>query len=258
MPRRTYGLMAFLAVTLLLVAPLGSQTNIEGGARLRGIAISSFNGQPLRGVTVAVPAARRFVVTDSSGAFLLTGLPGGDQKIRVSYEGRDTEEYEFTLRSGRTTKIAVLLDLSVADLDPLVVEARNPDDWRDLGGFYARRTWYRGYARFFTQEEIEQSQTPRISMLLARERIVTRCVEFCRPTRFSRGRLCAVPISVNGMPFRDQDYDRISVRDVKAVEVYRNITPYGLNVWQRLSAYSSIWNPNSDAWACGSVFIWTR
>ena len=252
----SHQLMVFLAATLLLAVPIGAQT--DPGARIRGLAISSFNGQPLRGVTVAVPAARKFVVSDSSGAFLLTGLPGGDQKIQVSYEGRDTEEYEFTLRSGRTTKIAVLLDLDAADLDPLVVEADHPDRWRGLGGFFARRSWYRGYARFFTQQEIEESRSPRISALLARERIITRCVDGCRPTRFSRGRLCAVPISVNGMPFRDQDYDRIAVRDVRAVEIYRAITPYGLNVSGRIVPFSTVWNPNSDGWACGSVFIWTR
>lgn len=256
MPTYTKWMMAFLAATLLLAASLGAQT--DPGARLRGFAMSSFNGQPLPGVVVAVPAARRFVVTDSTGAFVLTGLPGGDQKIRVSYEGRDTEEYDFTLRSGRTTRIAVLLDLEAMDLDPVVVEADHPDRWRDLGGFFARRNWYRGYARFFTQEEIEQSHSPRISALLARERIVTRCVEGCRPTRFSLGRLCSVPISVNGMPGRDQDYDRIAVRDVRAVEIYRGITPYGLNMGGRLVPFSTVWNPNSDPWGCGSVFIWTR
>lgn len=256
MPTRTHRLMVFLAATLLLVAPLGAQT--DPGARLRGIAISSFNGRPLRGVTVAVSKARKFVTTDSTGAFLLTGLPGGNQKVRVSYEGRDTEEYEFTLRSGRTTKIAVLLDLEASDLDPLIVEADHPDRWRDLGGFFARRDWYRGYARFFTQEDIEKSQSTRISALLARERIVTRCVEGCRPMRFSLGRLCSVPISVNGMPGREQDYDRIRVRDVRAVEIYRGITPYGLNMGGRLVPFSAVWNPSSDVWACGSVFIWTR
>lgn len=256
MPARSHRLMAFLAVTLVFAAPLHSQTG--PGARLRGLAISSYNGQPLAGVLVAVPAARRFVITDSTGAFSITGLPDGDQKIRVSYEGRDTEEYPFTLRSGRTTKIAVLLDLNAADLDPLVVEAQHPDGWRDLGGFYARRSWYRGAARFFTREEIERSHPSKISTLLAWERITTRCFDGCRPTRFSWGRLCAVPISVNGMPLREQDYDRIAIRDVAAVEVYHSVTPYGLNMGMRLVPFSTVWNPNSDGRSCGSVFIWTR
>lgn len=172
--------------------------------------------------------------------------------------GMEGGGYQFTLRSGRTTKIAVLLDLDASDLDPLVVEADHPDRWRDLGGFFARRSWYRGYARFFTQEEIEESHTSRISALLASERIVTRCSDWCRPTRFSRGRLCAVPISVNGLPFRDEDYDRIAVGDVRAVEIYRTITPYGLNAAGRLVPFSAVWNPSSDVWECGSVFIWTR
>lgn len=251
-----YRSIVVLAATLVLAAPLASQ---DPGARLRGIAISSFNGKPIRGVSVAVLGTRRFVVSDSTGAFLLSGLPGGTQRIIVSYEGRDTEEYTFTLRRARTTKIAVLLDLEASDLDPLVVEAKAPDDWRDLGGFYARRSWYRGFARFYTREEIAQSRPQRISALLAAERIVTRCVEGCRPTRFSRGHLCAVPVSVNGMPLREQDYDRISVRDVMAVEVYRGASPYGLTYGRPLTPFSSVWNPSSaDGWSCGSVLIWTK
>ena len=248
-------LMATLAAVLLLPAGLVSQGDTS--ARLQGFAISSVNGRPLKGVMIAVPAARRFAVTDSTGAFSMTGLPGGLQMIRVSYLDHETDEYPFNLESGRTVKIEVLLDADAYDLAPLVVEVQHPDRWRDLGGFFARKDWYQGYARFWTREEIGKIQPPSISALLVAEHIVTRCIEGCRPTRFSRGRLCFVPVSVDGMPFRDEDYDRISIRDVAGIEVYRRISPYGLSYGLQIApAFSSVWQP--DAFACGSVLIWTR
>jgi hypothetical protein len=203
-----------------------------------------------------VPAARKFAVTDSSGAFSLAGLPTGVQGIRIFYEGRQSGEYPFTLRSGHTKKLAVLLDLDAANLDPLVVEAQQPDQWRDLAGFYARKQWYGGFARFFTREEIAQAQPPTISTLLLAEHIVTRCFERCLPTRFRWGRLCAVPISVDGMPFREEDYDRIAVEDVAGIEVYRGAPPLGLSHGLSLTPAYSVWQ--GDRGTCSTVLIWTR
>ena len=251
-------MIALLLASVVLAAPLSSQ--IDTTARIRGTAISSFNGQPLSGVMVSVPAARKFVVTNSTGTFALAGLRAGAQKIRVSYEGRDTEEYEFTLLSGSTKKIAVLLDIDAVDLAPLVVEAQPVDGWRDLGGFYARQKAYAGFAHFYTREEIERAHPPHISSLLALERIVTRCVQGCRPTRVSRGRLCLVPVSVDGLPMQEEDYDRIAVSDVAGVEVYRGNPPYGLSHGLALSPSGSVWQGESynSRGSCGSVLIWTR
>ena len=258
MPSRADCWLAILSATVVLPAPLSSQ--IDTTARIRGNATSSFNGRPLSGVMISLPAARKFVVTDTTGTFSLAGLPAGAQKIRISYEGWDTEEYEFTLRSGHTMRLAVLLDADAVDLDPLVVEAQHPDRWRDLGGFYARQKWYGGYARFITREEIDQSHPPSISTLLAGEHIVTRCFEGCRPTRFSRGRLCNVPVSVDGMPFREEDYDRIAVADVAGIEVYRATSPYGLSHGLALTPAFAVWQGGlfNPTVTCGSVLIWTR
>lgn len=261
MPSRAACLIAILSATVVRPSPLNSQ--VDTTARISGIAASSLNGRPLSGVMISVPAARKRVVTDSTGTFSLAGLPAGVQKIRIAYEGRQTEEYQFTLRNGRTKTLHVLLDVDAVDLEPVVVEAQHPDRWRDLGGFYARQRSYRGFARFFTREEIERSQPPRISTLLAGERIVTRCIRGCFPTRFSRGRLCLVPVSVDGMPFREEDYDRIAVADVAGIEVYRGAPPFGLSYGLPLTPASSVWqgdlfSPTGPTGACGLVLIWTR
>jgi hypothetical protein len=258
MPARADCLIAILSATVVLPSPLRSQ--IDTTASIRGTAISSFDGRPLSGVLIGVPAARTFVVTDSTGSFFLASLPVGEQKIRISYDGRVTEEYEFTLFRRGTKRIAVLLDADAEDLAPVVVEVRPIDQWRDLGGFFARQKSYAGFARFFTREEIAGSHVPHISNLLALERIVTQCGQGCRPTRVSRGRLCVVPVSVDGLPMQEEEYDRIKVTDVAAVEVYRGNPPYGLTHATPLGPAASVWQGESvnSRGSCGSVLIWTR
>ena len=54
-----------LVVALGLPATLHTQS--DSSAAIRGTARSSFNGRPLAGVMISVPAARAFTVTDSTG-----------------------------------------------------------------------------------------------------------------------------------------------------------------------------------------------
>jgi len=230
----------------------------DTSARILGAAISSLNGRPIPGVMISAPEVQKFVVTDSTGRFALVGLPAGRRAIRISYEGRETQDYVFTLEAQQTKRIAVVLDADAEDLDPLVVEARQVNLWRDLAGFYERRQAYRGFAHFYTREEIGHMRARKLSGLLTLEGIVTRCYQECRPTRFSRGVLCAVPVSVDGVSFREVDYDQIEVTDVTGVEVYRGVPPPDLSRSLVPSVGSSIWQGLPAAGSCGLVEIWTR
>jgi hypothetical protein len=255
-------MMGLSIAAAILTSSLALQ--VDTTARVRGAAISSYNGQPLAGVMISAPAAHKFVVTDSSGRFVLGGLPSGRQAIRVSYVGRETQDYVFVFESNRTKRIAVLLDVDADDLDPLVVEARQPNLWRDLAGFYERRRVYRGFAHFFTREDIAHARLVKLSGLLTLEGIVTRCPrsQECRPTRWNRGVLCAVPVSVDGVAQHELDYDYLDVGAVAGVEVYRGIPPTDLS-------HSLVTTPGSSTWmgtgfsiagsgTCGLVEIWTR
>lgn len=251
-------MVAFSAVTaVMLVSSLQSQANL---VRIRGQATSSYNGRPLAGVMVSVPEARTFTVTDASGVFRLDGLPAGRLRIRISYNGRETEEYGFNFKAGQLRRIAVLLDVDEGNLDPIVVEAQHPNTWRDLAGFYARLGTYRGFGHFFTREEINRSRSRRISSLLAREGIMTRCALDCLPTRFVRNVPCVVPVSVDGLPFREVDYDLIPIGNVAGVEVYRRTPPSGLSHVTETITPNSVWQggPYNSGDSCGSVMIWTR
>ncbi len=248
-----------LLVTAAIVAStLHLQADTTAG--IHGAVISSFNGRPIAGVLIAAPDARKFVVTDESGRFALHGLPSGRRAVRISYDARVTEDYVFTLEPQQSKRIAVLLDQDAIDLDPLVVEARQANLWRDLAGFYERRETYRGFAHFFTREEIARVRPARLSGLLTLEGIVTRCSAECRPTRLSRGSLCLVPVSVNGVAEREPDYDRIDISDVAGVEVYRGVPPADLARSLVPVVGSSTWMGTgwSARGSCGLVEIWTR
>jgi len=247
---------------LVMAALLASSTHFQADttAAIRGAAISSFNGRPIAGVMIAVPDARKVVVTDDHGQFALTGLPTGRRAIQISYDGRVTEDYVFALEPQQTKRISVLLDQEAIDLDPLVVEARQANLWRDLAGFYERRETYRGFAHFFTREEISHVRAHKLSGLLTIEGIVTRCSVECRPTRLTRGSLCLVPVSVNGVAFREVDYDQIDISSVAGVEVYRGVPPADLGRSLVPVAGASTWMGTgwSSRGGCGLVEIWTR
>jgi hypothetical protein len=249
-----------LSVFMLGAVMSAAQAQRDTTARIVGTASSAFNGNPLSGVMIAVPAARRFVVTDSTGRFELAGLPAGRQRIRVAYQGRETEEYAFDVRRGKTKTLAVVLDVEAVDLEPIVVEARYPDDWRNLAGFYARKKMYSGFAHFYTREDIERERPVNLRLFLAGQGIVTRCFARtgCVPTRLTRGELCASPVSVDGMPFWDQDYDQIPMDQVAGVEVYSDeligpVVPFGV-----LPTFASFGQLGQAVRGCGSIEIWTR
>jgi len=254
-------MITLAAVTAVMLASSWQAPALsDTSAGIRGAVISDFNGRPIAGVMISAPEVKKFVVTDSDGQFALAGLPAGKRSIRVSYEGRETQDYVFTLQGQETKQIAVVLDVDAEDLNPLVVEARQANIWRDLAGFYERRRTYGAFAHFFTREEITKMRPKRLSGLLTLEGIVTRCYQDCRPTRFIRGKLCTVPVSVDGVALREMDYDQIAVSDVAGVEVYRGVPPTDLNHSLVPTVGSSIWMGSglSAAGQCGLVEIWTR
>jgi hypothetical protein len=265
-------------VTLALLAST-LQASDDAASQIRGKAGSALNGRPLAGVTIAalvlkkqegtdstVAEVKTSAVTDSTGLFALIGLSPGEQAIRVTYAGRHVDD-AFTVGENSTLRIVILLDPDREGLGATIVEARQPAVWRDLAGFYERRELYTGFARYITREEIDRIKPKRLSALLTLEGISTRCGrQWCGPTRLNNGALCAVPVNVDGMPFKELDYDQIPVADVAAVEIYRGVPPVGLDVPLPGPPGPSIWmgggaggaNGTPSSGGCGLVVIWTR
>ena len=251
-----------IAMSLLTAAIIASSAQlpaIDSSAGFHGTAISSYNGRPIAGVMIAARDGQKFAVSDSFGRFQISGLPPGRRGVQVSYDGRVTQEYTFGLQGDESKRLVILLDADAMDLDPLVVEARGASIWRDLAGFYERREEYAGFAHFFTREQISHIRAVTLSGLLTAEGIVTRCSPSCWPTRYNRGRLCLVPVSVNGVAQHEPDYNAIDLADVTGVEVYHGVPPADLSRALVPTSTSSMWMGGmSAAGQCGLVEIWTR
>lgn len=251
----------WIIATAVLPSAVHAQTDTS--ARLMGTANASSNGGPLSGVMIAVPSLQRFVVTDSTGTFWFSGLPAGPQMIRVAYEGRATQEYEVTLRSGRTQRIKVILDVEAVDLDPIIVDAKAV---RGSHNFYDRMRLYSGFGRFFTRDDIEGMRPTRISDVLRRDGVWIRCNPDCVPTRVYRGYLCAVPVIVDGQSSWDFDFDNMAVADVAGIEVYRpgpGGRPFGFEPRSLVDPRDVIAPPEGyegfrSRGGCGAIYIWTR
>lgn len=255
MSLRAWYAAALLVAAGILPASLASQ--LDSAASIRGTASSTFNGHPLAGVMISVPAVHRFAVSDSAGRFELAGLPSGRLRIRVSYEGRNTEGYDFDLRRGKVKKLVVLLDVDAVDLAPVVVEAQARDFSLNLAGFYDRRKWYGGFARFYTRENITHTHASRVSSLLEREGISVRCTtRGCVPMLWNRGTLCPVAVAIDGMPFAELGYDDVQIDQVQAVEVYRS-TFLSWRVVPQIANFTPAGLVGSMS-ACASILIWTR
>jgi hypothetical protein len=253
-------MIAFSLFAAIIASSVQAPGPADSSAGVHGSAISSYNGLPLAGVIIFAPETQKLVMTDGNGRFSLDGLPVGRQAIQVSYDGRVTEVYTFDLQPHNSKRIAVLLDVDAVDLDPLVVEAREANIWRDLAGFYQRRQEYRGFAHFFTREEISHVRTGSIAGLLTSEGIVTRCSPACWPTRLNRAAMCVVSVSVNGVSQHEPDYNAIDISDVAGVEVYRGVPPADLSRSMVPNSMASMWMGTgmSAAGQCGLVEIWTR
>ena len=117
----------FLAVALLLIASSvfaqGVQTSTLEGK------VTSSDGTALPGVTVTVrsPALQgeRSTVTESTGSYVIRGLPPGDYNIHFALEGLQAVDQQQTLKLGLTSRADAQLKIS-AVTQAITVTATSP------------------------------------------------------------------------------------------------------------------------------------
>ena len=226
-----------------LAAAAAAQTPRDS-SRLAGVVRNAFNGDPVAGVMVAIPALKVFHVTDSSGEFALAGLPPGRHRVRVAHAEQPPAELDVDLGPGRTVALTVLVQVGAMRMPPVVVEGERADRRLGLAGFYERRRMIR--ARFFTGEQIGERQPMALTHLLTGTGLFVRCTRRgCRVTQRVAGRVCDVPIYVDGMWVPDYDLDWVPPQDVAGLEIYRGsaTTP------SQFAIHST---------GCGAVIVWTK
>ena len=213
-------------------------------ARITGTVRSSINGLPITGVMVAVRRARAFGVSDSTGAFTLTGLPSGKQTLRVLYGDSLSYEQDVTLKRGKTLRLSVLLDVAAVEMSPIVVEARGLRADRSLAGFYDRRRW--GWGRFYTLADLDRRRGLSLCTLVTEAGVqVRRAFGNCVPLSQSVVDRCAMSVFLDGLRLPPDELELLRVDELAGVEVYK----HGLEVPVEFQ---------SGFGDCGAILLWSR
>lgn len=124
---------SFVAV-LTLMLPFSA----SGQGVVEGTVIDGEADAPLPGAQVVVLGTNIGTTTRADGTFRLTGVPTGEQVIRVQFIGYNDEERTLTVDDGQTLSLRFVLQESAVDLSEVVVTgAGGESERRKLGNSVA-------------------------------------------------------------------------------------------------------------------------
>lgn len=112
-------LRALLAASLLALAatPALAQTGTIRGT------VAGPGGAAVAGAQVSVAGTRISTTTTPTGAFTLSNVPTGTQRVRVSASGHRTQFQEVVVGAAEPALLAISLEQHSVELDPMVVSA---------------------------------------------------------------------------------------------------------------------------------------
>lgn len=124
---------AMLAAAALVAFVLGTPVvaQAQTGA-IRGMVRSQETDQPLANARISLIGTNRFATTNVEGVYLLTGVPTGAQRVRVSIIGYQSQSAALTVQTGQTSTLDFTLPSAVYTLDEYVVTAIGEQSKREL------------------------------------------------------------------------------------------------------------------------------
>ena len=210
---------------------------LTGTASLAGRVTGAANA-PIAGVQLSVRDARSTATTDSSGRFVLSGLPAGAQVLVARRLGYALAERVVELRAGQRTTIELRLE-RMAALDSMRVTA--------LGGRYREFEFNRGaniFGRYLTRDQILRRRPADSADLLYRLGGFTVIGHGGTAIVYSKKELrkpepCPANVVI----------DRVQGRRINDVRPLRIV---GLEAYEGPSTFTSDYESK-----CGLIVIWT-
>lgn len=99
-------------------------TSIWAQGTLKGVVIDSLTSQPLVGANVFVIGTSLGSATDIEGEYKITRIPAGPFKLKVSYIGYESKEFDLSIQDNRTLEFHVGLVLEVLEGNTVVITAQ--------------------------------------------------------------------------------------------------------------------------------------
>jgi len=205
--------------------------------------VRSAEFRPLSAATVEIPELGRIGVTNHQGEFYLRDLPLGAHAVEVGYLGLSYNAV-IEVSEGKVAVKHYKLDLTLAQLEPLVVEAQAAASLK-MREFVRREA--RSAGLFFGRDDIERLG-PLVTSDMLRDQAGVQSGDYANGRRnVSIGRgfgNCRPNVIVDGSRVRAFGMDDFFPQHIEAVEVYKSFaqTPVRYRSDNR----------------CGTVVIWTR
>jgi hypothetical protein len=203
---------------------------------------------------------RASTVADVEGSFVLTELPRGSFRLRVTRIGyaRALTPY-WRIESGETLTVSVYLDPDAVLLAPLEIRATERSASPVLSNFY-RRAERRMGGHFITREDIERRNPSLVSDLLVDVPGVrlssggiganTRLITMTRAVSYNGGP-CPVQIWVDGMLTTRAAGENVPLDDLASPGILE-----GIEIYRGLATIPPEFV--SPGARCGVIAIWTR
>jgi hypothetical protein len=204
------------------------------------------DGAPLEGAQVLLVGTSLSAKADYKGAFRMTGLPAGTQKVEVRLLSYQMKSYVVNLSTVREAHLNAVLDARAQVLDPVIVTA---NETTDIPGFDERKKL--GLGTYFTKSQIQDANSGAITDIFRRVPGMK--------VMFSNGQYIVVSNRLNqscvsaqwyvdGAPYQMTDQDDpdelFPPIEVEAIEVYNSATTTPVQYQGNQSA-------------CGTILIWT-
>jgi hypothetical protein len=248
--RRALTAREFYVASKTLHAGATAADSVALGARLDGV-VKNIDGEVIPDARVYIRGSRGIGRTTASGAFSLSGLPGGTQVLEVTALGYQPGRQTVDLKPGGGRRAEIVLGKTVQRLPSIEVVGKVGDD---QASFLDRAR--RGFGYFMTEDDIRK-RNPVIFEDLMRTVPGMQVVPVGQGYRIisSRGQVdalgdCQPAYFVDGAPFyvdaSNGDPFPVSPIEILAIEVYAGTAGVPIE-FQRANSGS-----------CGVIVIWTK
>jgi len=234
---------AVLVVAIL--AGLAEVLHAQTTATISGVLVSRDGRLPIEGGRVAVLGTAIVAASDSSGRFVLTGVPAGVRVLQARAIGFAVGSWLLELSEGQAFSDTLALENRVVTLEAVTAVA-DPNDWRSEAAFDRRRASGDGY--FVTREDIAQRRAQSVADLMRQvPGLITLCrAGNCRIMMMRSTRSCSPEYFLDGYPATLSTGANfpVGIGSIRGIEVYSTASEAPAE-FQRIGL------------RCGVIAIWT-
>ncbi|MEO9226282.1 MAG: carboxypeptidase regulatory-like domain-containing protein [Gemmatimonadaceae bacterium] len=194
-------------------------TVLRGSAKLAGVVVGP-NEQPLAEAQIVVRGTGLEAKSDSSGHFVISGLPAGTFSVDARAIGKEPVVIPIPLSSTRPTNMEIRLIKPIQNLTRVLVFGRTPKMRQDIMDFEQRRT--SGAGHYFTQDDAILKHAVEITNVLS----MVPSVRVMSSGRFGhvltmhQGCLATVYLDGHKMNTAFEDINDIPPNQLAGIEVY--------------------------------------